>query len=74
MYMTDEEGEGVIPVPLATVEGGTLQVQLLNERRTRGLKYTKPSMEETNDEKLTYEMREFLLANMNGRLMIHEVV
>ena len=38
------------------------------------MKYTKPSMEETNDEKLTYEMREFLLANMDGRLMIHEVV
>ena len=73
MYMANEEGEDVIPVLRVMVEGGTLQVQLLNERRAQDLKYTDPSIKEVKDGKLTDEMSEFLLTNMDGRLMTSEV-
>ena len=66
MYMTDEEGEGVIPVPLAMVEGETIQAQIMNERRAKGLKYKEPSMDVVKKGILTDEMRDFLLANMDG--------
>ena len=37
----------------------------MNERRARDLKYTEPSMEEVKDRKLTDDMTEFLLTNMD---------
>ena len=42
--MTDAEGEGVIPVPMPMTEGETLQSQIMNERRSRGLKYDEPEI------------------------------
>ena len=65
MYLTDEEGEGVIPVPMAMVEGETVQAQVVNERRAKGLKYDEPAMSDLVDAALKKEMKVFLLDNMN---------
>ena len=73
MYMTDEEGEGVIPVPLAMVEGETLQAQLINEKRSRELKYEEPAMGDLTQARMTNEMKSFLMANMDGERIDNEL-
>ena len=39
MYMTDADGEDVIPVPLAMAKAKTIQAELMNEKRAKGSKY-----------------------------------
>jgi len=73
-YMTDAEGEGFIHVPMLMTEGETLQSQTINERRSRGLKYDEPEIISLTKAKITKEMQEFLLANMDGERLTDELV
>ena len=72
--MIDAEEEGVIPVPMPMTEGETMQSQIMNERRSRGLKYDEPAIASLTKAKLTEEMQEFLLATMDGERMSDELV
>ena len=53
-----------ILVPLAMVEGEMAQAQIMQERRSRRLKYEEPALVDIEDGRLTDEMLEFLLANI----------
>jgi len=72
-YMTDHEGKGVIPVPLAMDESKTVQAQIINEMTSRGLKYEMPEISTLKNAKLTNSMKEFLLANMHPDRMTTEL-
>ena len=52
---------------------GVVQLQIMNELRSKDLKYKVPSMDKVKDGILTDEMRDFLLANMNGGRMSDEL-
>lgn len=73
MYMTNEEGEGVIPVPLAMVEGEKMQSHVIHEGRARGLQDDEPAMADFVHTKMTEEMQEFLMVIMDGERMEEEV-
>ena len=69
-FVTDAEGNGIIPVTLAaTNHGETIQGEFLNERLVRKLKYDAPVMRSLDKGKLTKEMYNFLDENMDRTLM-----
>ena len=73
-FVSDPEGEGVIPVTLAAQnEAETAQGIILNEAFVQGLKYTPPDLRSLQHAKLTTEMRDLLLHNMNPSLMNEEL-
>ena len=43
-YHADEEGDGIIPVPVPQVEGETLQLKIINNRKVRGLNHAEPNL------------------------------
>lgn len=43
--LTDGKGVGARHVPVVIIGGKTLQIQIINERNSRRLKYDKPKME-----------------------------
>ena len=73
-FMTNEDGDGVIPVPLAMTEGETVQAHIINERVCRRLKYEEPTIATLTKAKLTDKMKGFVLANMDGGIMNDELV
>ena len=73
-YLVDAEGEGVIPVPMAMSEWGTVWYQIINERRSRRLNYEKIDMATLTKTSITKEMSEFIKKNMVGNLMVGEIL
>ena len=73
-YITDEEGEGVIPVPVTMAESETAQTQIISERQSRGLRYDEPKISDLSKAKLTDRMKEFLLEHMDPDLMDDELM
>lgn len=51
-----------------------MQAQIINERICHELKYNKPSMASPTKATLTKEIHQFLLANVDGELMVDELV
>lgn len=78
MFVPDEDGTGIIPVPLApTCEGETAQGVLLSERSSRGLRYTPPDLRKLDKIRLSRSMIKLLNDYADGSKMsddVHEVV
>ena len=73
-YVCDQEGEGVLPIPLAPEnEAETTQGLILSDNFERGMKYTPPDIRSLNKGKLSKDMREILNMYMDKDLMTEEV-
>lgn len=74
MFVPDEDGEGVIPIPLAPqTEGETVQGLFLSERNVRNLKYSPPDIRTFGNVELEPAMKELFLAYADIDLMTEEV-
>ena len=64
-YMKDENGTGVMLVPFAPqTEDENLQLNFINERTRRGLKYAVPNLASLDKIKMSQEISRFLLKNI----------
>ena len=59
---------------MAMAEWGTVQYQIINERRGRRLNYDKIDMATLTKKKITKQMSGFIKKNMVGNIMVGEIL
>ena len=78
MFVSDADGSGIIPVPLApTTEGETAQGFFLNDWNTKGLRYSPPNLCKFDKVYLSKSMIKCLNSHVDGSKMaddVHEVI